>query len=392
MYAYAPDRDGARAAPGGVDPRAGSVILHPAPVTALPGPHAADGRRAEGAPERRPPAHHVGSVRVHGHEIAAGARAAATSDLPRHAPTSEAGEVESGQEPPQLAGDGDGAHVLAHPPPRPDAVARVLTPDELADAITYNTVTLRDATEISILRRALGAPAGDVVDEDFVLAVVQFQAVNAIRQDGKLGPTTSGRLSRELRAEARLTTAAEGRPLRQEARQRDRYSFAITVTQAPVELTTTGSGEYRVRWSVPDPTANGWIIQHVRFTGAKTDAAGTAVATNTAGGEYWEGWQVRAGTVFVGGSATAHNADTFRTVDEGAGTRGQLAITGRVTFMPGYDLRQPPWGHTVPAAGALPTVTAAPATWSDGFARLHRMVVTWDDTVAPATHNVTATP
>jgi len=271
-------------------------------------------------------------------------------------------------------------------------VARALSADELADALTYNTVTLRDATEISILRSALGAPEGDVVDEDLVLAIVSFQAVNDIRQDGKLGPTTSGRLSRELRAEARLTTPAQARPLRQAARQRDRYSFNITVTQAPVELTNTGSGEYRVRWSVPDPTANGWIVQHVTFTGAKTNAAGTAVATNTTGAEYGEGWQVRAGTVFVGGSATAHNADTFRTVDEGAGTRGQLAITGRVTFLPGYDLREPPWGHTVPPAGALPTVTASPVGWSDGFARLHRMVVTWDDTVAPATHTVTATP
>jgi len=271
-------------------------------------------------------------------------------------------------------------------------VARALSADELADALTYNTVTLRDATEISILRSALGAPEGDVVDEDLVLAIVSFQAVNDIRQDGKLGPTTSGRLSRELRAEARLTTPAQARPLRQAARQRDRYSFNITVTQAPVELTNTGSGEYRVRWSVPDPTANGWIVQHVTFTGAKTNAAGTPVATNTTGAEYWEGWQVRAGTVFVGGSATAHNADTFRTVDEGAGTRGQLAITGRVTFLPSYDLREPPWGHTVPPAGALPTVTASPVGWSDGFARLHRMVVTWDDTVAPATHAVTATP
>ncbi|HET7800838.1 MAG TPA: peptidoglycan-binding domain-containing protein [Humibacillus xanthopallidus] len=364
-------------------------------MTTAPGRGIPRAREAEptgllqSASERKHPAHHVGSVRLHGHEIARGPRADAMSAARRHAALT-AGEVEGGQEPAQLAGDG--THVLAHTPPRPDAVARALTPDELADAITYNTVMLRYATEISILRRALGAPDGDVIDEDFVLAVVQFQAVNGIRQDGKLGPTTSGRLSRELRAEARLTTAAEARPLQQAARQRDRYSFNITVTQAPVELTNTGSGEYRVRWSVPDLIANGWIVQHVRFTGAKTDHVGTPIATNTTGAEYWEGWQVRAGTVFVGGSASAHNADTFRTVDEGAGTRGQLAITGRVTFLPGYDLRQPPWGHTVPAAGSLPTVTATPAGWSDGFARLHRMVVTWDDTVAPATHSVTATP
>src|SRR5262245_15923535 len=293
-----------------------------------------------------------------------------------------AGEVEDGEEPRQLAGDGEasGAHVFANPPPKPDAVARILTPEEMADALDYNSKVLKDANEISILRNAVGAPAGDTVNEDFVLAIVQFQAVSDIHQDGKLGPTTSGRLSRELRAEARPLSREEALPLRQAARQRERYSFNISVVAAAAELTNTGSAEYRVRWSVPDPTANGWIVQHVRFTGAKFDAVGTPVATNTTGAEYWEGWQVRAGRVFVGSSATPHNADTFRTVDEGAGTRGQLAITGRVTFLPGYNLREPPWGHTVPAAGALPTVTAAPPVWSDGFARLHRMQVTWDDT------------
>jgi hypothetical protein len=306
-------------------------------------------------------------MRVYGNQI---------SDRPRSAhrgravagETMRAGEVEDGEGPRQLAGDGEatGAHVFANPPPNPDAAARILTPKEMADALDYNGKVLKDANEISILRNAVGAPAGDTVDEDFVLAIVQFQAVSDIHQDGKLGPTTSGRLSRELRAEARPLSRTRRDPA-PTARQRDRYSFDISVVAAAAELTNTGSAEYRVRWSVPDPTANGWIVQHVRFTGTKFDAVGTPVATNTTGAEYWEGWQVRAGRVFVGGSATPHNADTFRTVDEGAGTRGQLAITGRVTLLPGYNLQEPPWGHTVPAAGALP-VTAAPPIWSDGFA------------------------
>jgi hypothetical protein len=303
-----------------------------------------------------------------------------------------AGEVEDGEEPRQLAGDEDVAHVFANPPPKPDAAARTLSPEEMAAAVDFNSKTLRDANEISILRNAVGAPAGDTVDEDLVRGIVQFQAVSDIHQDGKLGPTTSGRLSRELGAEARPLGRDEARPLRQTARQRDRYSFNITVVAAAAELTNTGSAEYRVRWSVPDLTANGWIVQHVRFTGAKFNAAGAAVATNTTAAEYWEGWQVRAGQVFVGSSAGVHSADTFRTVDEGAGTRGQLAVTGGVTFLPAFNLREPPWGHTVPAAGALPTLTAAPPAWSEGYTRPHRMQVTWNDTVAPATHSVAATP
>jgi hypothetical protein len=166
----------------------------------------------------------------------------------------------------------------------------------------------------------------------------------------------------------------------------------IAVTQAAKELTVTGSAEYKVQWSVSNAKANGWIIQHIKFSGSKKDCDGKDVATNTTGQEYWEGWQVRDGKVYVGSSDSEHVADTFRTTDEGGSTSGTLEISGKVTYKSGYDLKEPPWGHDVAAAGSLPTVKAAPKGWDDAAAKDHKMTVKWNDCVKPATHSVATTP
>lgn len=191
-------------------------------------------------------------------------------------------------------------------------------------------------------------------------------------------------------ADAPQAVAAEGDVPEAVAGEKDEPK--ITVTQAAKELTNTGSAEYKVQWSVSDAKANGWIIQHVRFSGSKKDCDGKDVATNTTGQEYWEGWQVRDGKVYVGSSASAHVADTFRTVDEGGSTVGTLEISGKVAYKAGYDLKEPPWGHDVPAAGALPTMKTAPKDWDDAAAKDHKMTVKWDGCAKPPTHGVTTNP
>jgi hypothetical protein len=166
----------------------------------------------------------------------------------------------------------------------------------------------------------------------------------------------------------------------------------ITVKQAAKELTNTGSAEYKVQWSVSDAKANGWIIQHIRFSGSKKDCDGKDVATNTTGEEYWEAWQVRDGKVYVGSTANAHVADTFRTADEGGSTVGSLEISGKVAYKAGYDLKEPPWGHDVAAAGDLPTMKAAPKDWDDSATKEHKMNVKWDACAKTPTHSVTTNP
>lgn len=156
-------------------------------------------------------------------------------------------------------------------------------------------------------------------------------------------------------------------------------AVTITVTQAPQALSQRGSAEYKVRWSVGG-SKNGWVIQHVRWRAAIKDSAGkAAAASNPDGLEFWEAWQVRNGNVYVGSSASAHNADTFRTISENANTKGKVEVIGKVAFVEGYDLQEPPWGHTVAAAGALPTMTTAPDGWSDGAAQDHTLEVDYDD-------------
>ncbi len=169
-------------------------------------------------------------------------------------------------------------------------------------------------------------------------------------------------------------------------------AVGITVTQPAVSLSQRGSAEYKVKWSVGG-SKNGWVIQHVRFESAVQDTAGTPVAGNNGGLEYWEAWEVRNGSVYVGfaSGGAAHSADTFRTINENAKTKGEARIIGKVAFIENYNLATPPWGYTVPAAGSLPTMTSAPAGWNEGGAQDHWMKVNYDDAAGTA-QTVTTNP
>ena len=79
-------------------------------------------------------------------------------------------------------------------PPHPEAAGRALTEEQMRDAIDFNNrvVGAAGADVIGALRDVLGTsrePA--VVDADFVNAVVSWQAVQGLTQDGKLGPRSA---------------------------------------------------------------------------------------------------------------------------------------------------------------------------------------------------------
>jgi hypothetical protein len=152
----------------------------------------------------------------------------------------------------------------------------------------------------------------------------------------------------------------------------------INVVQAATALSQRGAATYRVRWSVGGGK-NGWVIQHATQRAAIKNASENAVASTNITTEFWEGWQVRNGDVFVGSSTTRHSADSFTSRDENPDTKGRVELIGKVAFVEGYNLTEPPWGHTVPSAGALPTMTSAPAGWSDGGAQDHKLTIDYDD-------------
>ena len=89
-------------------------------------------------------------------------------------------------------------------PPRPDAEGRELTEAEMNDALEFNRRVLDPYGEdlIRELRDVLGVsqePA--VIDEDLVNAIVRWQAVQGLPQDGKIGPRSARPLFREIGAE-----------------------------------------------------------------------------------------------------------------------------------------------------------------------------------------------
>ena len=92
---------------------------------------------------------------------------------------------------------------LAVEPTAPGAVGRELTPGQMRTAISWNQAALADTDEIALLRDVLGISSEpSVIDEDFVRALVRYQANFGLTQDGLLGAATAGRLAGELGAEA----------------------------------------------------------------------------------------------------------------------------------------------------------------------------------------------
>lgn len=87
--------------------------------------------------------------------------------------------------------------------PAEATATRVLTPVELARAITFNRSKLGTNNALIMeLRDVLGISfAAPDIDQEFVEAIQRWQAAHNLTQDGMLGPDTVAPLLRELRAE-----------------------------------------------------------------------------------------------------------------------------------------------------------------------------------------------
>jgi hypothetical protein len=152
---------------------------------------------------------------------------------------------------------------LAIKPPRPEAEGRALTPAQMQAAIRFNdrVVTVIGEDGLRELRDVLGiSPEPAVVDEDFVNAVVRWQAVNNLTQDGQLGPTTARRLFREIGAEGAGRGELETGPT---------YVPSGTITPPVVGGNQTAPFRFRARFK--NEPANGIfascceVRQHIRW-------------------------------------------------------------------------------------------------------------------------------
>ena len=92
----------------------------------------------------------------------------------------------------------------------------------------------------------------------------------------------------------------------------------------------------------------------------------------------WEAWQVRGGAVFVGGSTTSHNADTYGQDSVGPDTKGTTEVVGRADFYPNLTLPADFTVRNAAPAWALPATNTDPNLTGGTGALDHNLTATWD--------------
>jgi hypothetical protein len=157
--------------------------------------------------------------------------------------------------------------------------------------------------------------------------------------------------------------------------------LTIKVTEAPVKTGECGGARMVVEWDVKGKT--GFVVQHVVAEFDDFHCTNAQLTPPPRRLEYWEAWQVVAGTVHAGFKdvpfpAGAHGHDTFFFADAGAGTRGTRSITGKVKFLEGAALKKSQFApRAVQMAGILPATERQPKDWTDDGADDHTLSVTW---------------
>jgi hypothetical protein len=174
---------------------------------------------------------------------------------------------------------------LAIEPPHPNAVARTLTADQIREAIRFNQFRFKDPWDIRNVRDVMGIdPIPAVIDEDFVLAVLQWQAEHGLPENGRVGAETTRTFLRELRAEREPRKASD----------LARDNFVTTNTLAGPIFNNCGALP-RFRWDVSLNTSlrNGFIIQRIdNAWNPQPCGAAPLPAMAVPTPRYWEAWQV----------------------------------------------------------------------------------------------------
>jgi hypothetical protein len=178
---------------------------------------------------------------------------------------------------------------LAVEPPESLAVANILSAAQVEEAIRFNQFRFKDPFDIRTVRDVLGlSPVPAIIDEEFILAVVQWQAEHRLFQDGKLGPGTTRTFLVELRAEREPALA---NLLAQDNFVTTSDVFPPTFNACPVQPS--------FRWDVSFNTSmrSGFIIQDVRNAFNPVHCDVTPYVGPRPTPRYWEVWQVDANGV-----------------------------------------------------------------------------------------------
>ncbi len=157
-------------------------------------------------------------------------------------------------------------------PPNPDAEPDPLSAEEIQEAIDYNNdiVAPVGAAGIAHIRDVLAISAQPaVIDADFVNAVLRWQAMQGLPEDGKLGPRTAGPLFREIGAEGGGRGELASGP-----------TYAPTATISPPVVGGTQRAFFRMRADFKHDPANKIfascceVRQFIRWDAASATAMG----------------------------------------------------------------------------------------------------------------------
>jgi len=247
---------------------------------------------------------------------------------------------------------------LAVEPPNPLAVSNILSTAQIQAAIAFNQFRFKDPFDIKTVRDVLGlTPVPAIIDEEFVLAVVNWQSERNLAQDGKLGADTTRTFLGELRAEKQPALADD---LARDNFVTTSNVLAPTFNACPIQPS--------FRWDVSFGTSlrNGFIIQEVRNVFNPIHCDGTAYVGPRPTPLYWEAWQASGAGAVTPQAGTINDMWQLGLCHHAAGpprcankdSRGTWRKTGRFFTV----LKLPPGfaAGSVPDAGILLSTVAAP--------------------------------
>jgi hypothetical protein len=151
--------------------------------------------------------------------------------------------------------------------------------------------------------------------------------------------------------------------------------------------TDCGGSSWGVQWYLDNPdTTNGFIVQHVSEVYDVKDCSNKPidVKAHTGGdldpswGPFWEAWEVRSGKVYIGTTASLHNADTFGTSAFGNNTKGSYSIFGKAEYYPGLKLPSSFKVTNTAPAWALPYTKTDPNLKGGTGSLNHNLTASWN--------------
>lgn len=143
-----------------------------------------------------------------------------------------------------------------------------------------------------------------------------------------------------------------------------------------------GAYSWQVRFSLKNGTdkTTGYIVQKVNAVYKRKDCLGESKPVTGIGTfPFWEAWGVRAGKVFIGDTASEHNADTYSDASMGDSTKGSIAVTAKAEFFPDVTLPEHMKADNPDTqAGSLRSSLTDPALKGGTGSIPHNLTASWN--------------